>query len=91
MDFGVPVAETAGGGLRVHRRTLGLDRAENDGGGPKAHQRILRPAGPVGRVGPVSDSGVARLPPRRRASRGIFPECTVAVEEHYCKYCKDDN
>ena len=86
--FGVPEAETAGGGPRVHRRTPRLDRAETDSGGPKAHRRILRPAGPVDRAGPAPDGGMARLPPRRRASGGIFPECTVAVEGYYRKHRK---
>ena len=58
------------------------------GGGPKAHRRVLRLDGPVDHAGPVPDGGMARLPPRRKASRGISQECTVAVEGYYCKLCE---
>ena len=67
---------------------LGAPGAETDGGGLKAHRRILRPDGPADRAGPVPEGGKTRLPPRRKASSGIFRECTVAVEGYYCKLCK---
>ena len=86
--LGIPEAETYGGGLKALRRILRPDGAETDGGGPKAHRRILRPDGPADRVGPVPEDGKTRLPPRRKASSGIFRECTVAVEGYYCKLCK---
>ena len=60
-----------GGGPKAHRRILRPDRAETHGGGPKAHRRVLRPDGPIDHAGPVPDGGMARLPPRRKASRGI--------------------
>jgi len=84
----VPGAETDGGGLKALHRILRPDGAETDGGGPKAHLRILRPDGPVDRAGPVPEGGMTRLPPRGKASSGIFRECTVAVEGYYCKLCK---
>jgi hypothetical protein len=82
-------AETDGGGPKARRRILRPDGAETDGGGPKAHRRILRPDGPVDRAGPVPEGSKTRLPPRRKASSGIFRECTVAVEGYYCKLCKN--
>jgi len=67
---------------------LGAPGVETDGGGLRAHRRILRPDGPADRAGPVPEGGKTRLPPRRKASSGIFRECTVAVEGYYCKLCK---
>ena len=83
-DFGTP----RGGGPKARRRILKPDRVETYGGGPKAHRRVLRPDGPVDHVGPVPEGGTARLPPRRKVSRGISQECTVAVEGYYCKLCE---
>ena len=83
-DFGPP----RGGGPKAHRRILRPDGAETHGGGLKGHRRVLRPNGPVDHAGPVPDGGMARLPLRQKASRGISQECTVAVEGYYCKLCE---
>ena len=86
--LGVLGVEIDGGGLKALRRILRPDGVETDDGGPKAHRRILRPDGPADRAGPVPEGGMTRLPPRGKASSGIFRECTVAVEGYYCKLCK---
>ena len=36
----------------------------------------------------TSRDGVMRTPLRLDTRAGIFLECTVAVEGHYCKLCK---
>ena len=74
--FGTP----RGGGPKAHCWILRPDRAETHGGDLKGHRRVLRPDGPVDHAGPVPDGGMARLPLRRKAGRGISQECTVAVE-----------
>ena len=84
-------AETQAGGRQYWASGvcgLGVPRVETDGGGPKARRRILRLDGPADRAGPVPEGGKTRLPPRRKASSGIFRECTVAVEGYYYKLCK---
>ena len=81
--LGILGVETDGGGLKALHRILRPDGAETDGGGPKTHRRILRPDGLADRAGPVPEGGMTRLPPRGKASGGIFRECTVAVEGYY--------
>ena len=91
-DPGMPEAyglgTPRGRGPKARRRILRPERPETYDGGPKAHHRVLRTDGLVDHAGPVPDGDMARLPPKRKASRGISQECTVAVEGYYCKLCE---